>query len=673
MSIFSVLEERLSPGPGDDFWYEPIDRFRDQADVTAASALRSTPVWAAVNLIAGTIGSLPLILYRETAGGKGKEEATDLPLYDLLRWQPNKYQTAIELFEMGQGHLCLRGNAFFRLETNRADELTAIVPLHPDKMKLKLLSDGVIEYHYDEGTGRPRVFSSEEILHVKGLSSDGLIGYSPIAFGAGPVALGFAAEHYGSRFFHNSATPSGILSHPGKLKPESRSNIKKSWQAAHGAGKQHSVALLEEGLSWTALSVSPEEAQFLETRKFQAEEVARIFNVPPHLLMLLDRSTFSNVVEANKSYGTMCIRPWAVRWEQAIRKSILERFIEASTSVEFDMDALLRPDTMARAQANQILLQNGALSIDEWRARENLNPLGERAGEVHWMPLNIAPVSVAESGPGEDEAARMLVEELRSYDIEVDDGMSLLMLRSLANRRKIAQATEPLLKQAAQRVLRREVKIVRRMMKKHLNDGARELRGTDGLFNELEEFYHGEFTEIIAEMMLPVVRSYARQIYTQAALEIGYPPEFTPELEEFIGEYVTTMATHHSMNSRQQLQTILSETGFAEVLNALELRLSEWLETRAKKIGLRQMAEGNGAFSKFGYIAGGIVTLRWITTGTDTCPFCKKLSGAIVGSTSNFVNAGQSVQSDAGDLVPRRNIGHPPLHAGCDCFISPSL
>ena len=679
MSIFSVLEERLSPGPGDDFWYEPVNKFRNQDDITVSSALSSTPVWAAVNLISGTIGSLPLVLYRETPDG-GKERARDLRLYDMLRWQPNPYQTAVELFEVGQGHLCLRGNAFFRLETNRADELIAIIPLHPDRMKLKLLSDGVVEYHYDRGIGRPRVFSSEEILHVKGLSSDGLIGYSPITIGAGAVAMNFAAENYGSRFFANSATPSGILSHPGKLKPEARANVRKSWQAAHGSAKQHSVALLEEGLSWTALSVSPEEAQFLETRKYQAEEIARLFNVPPHLLMLLDRSTFSNVTEQNRSFATNCIRPWAIRWEQAIRKSILERFTEQGTFVEFLMDALLRPDTMARAQANQVMLQNGALTIDEWRQRENLNPIGDRSGEVHWMPLNIAPVSVAEAGPAaEEDGVRELIAELRSHSIAVDEDMSVRTLRSLSSRRKIAEASRPLLQDAAQRLLQREVKIVRRMMKRQLRADVStgEQRGTDGLIQELEEFYHGEFTEVIAAAMLPVVRSYARQIYTQAALEIGYPPDFTPDLEEFIREYVANTSIYHAMTSRQQLQTILSETSFLEVLDALELKLSEWLDKRANKIGLSQMTEGNGAFSKFAYVAGGVISLRWVTAGAASCPFCRKLSGVVVETVTNFVNAGQTIEATeedkTGKLRARRNIGHPPLHGGCDCFISPSF
>ena len=674
MGIFSILEERQSPGPLDDFWYEPISKWRDQAAVSPHEALSSTPVWAAVNLISGTIGSLPLVLYRELGNG-GKERAGDLPLYDLLRWQPNGFQTAVEFMEMGQGHLCLRGNAFFRLETNRADELIAIVPLHPDKMKLKLLGGGVIEYHYTKGVGTPRVFSSEEILHVKGLSSDGLIGYSPITVSAGSIALSRAAEHYGARFFENSATPSGILSHPGKLKPEARGNIKKSWEQAHGAGKQHSVALLEEGLSWTALSVTPEQAQFLETRKFQAEEIARLFNVPPHLLMLLDRSTFSNVVEQNKSFAVNCIRPWAIRWEQAIRKSVLERFGDSSLFTEFEMDALLRPDTMARAQANQILLQNGALTIDEWRARENMNPLDSRAGEVHWMPLNIAPVSVAEAGPSEEDAVRHLRDELRGQHVEVDDSFGLRELRSLANRRKIAEATRPLIEAAAQRLLKREVKAVTRMAKKQLAGMplGRELRGTDGLFTELDEFYHGDFMETIAEALLPVVRSYAREIYTQAALEVGFPPEFTPDLEEFIKGYVSVASVQHAKTSRQELQSLVSNLDFTEVLNALELKLAEWLEKRAQRMAKRQTTEGNGAFSKFAYIAGGVISLRWVTAGSATCPFCRKLNGRSVLVSGNFLEAGSALESDEGKLKAPGNVGHPPAHPGCDCFISPGL
>ena len=133
------------------------------------------------------------------------------------------------------------------------------------------------------------------------------------------------------------------------------------------------------------------------------------------------------------------------------------------------------------------------------------------------------------------------------------------------------------------------------------------------------------------------------------------------------------MANKHAKNSRQQLQSIISNTDFVELINALDVRLDEWLANRAEKIARKETTEGNGAFSKYAYVAAGVMSLRWVTTGTATCPFCKKLSGKVVSSTERFVEAGATVESEAGDLVPRSNIGHPPLHSGCDCFISPSI
>ena len=675
MGIFSILEERATPGPTDDFWYEPVSRYHDK-DITPQTALGQTPVWAAVNLISGTLGSLPLLLYKEIPDG-GKEKDRENPLYTMLRWQPNNFQTAVEFVEMGQGHLCLRGNFFARLETNQLGDLTGMVPLHPDRIELKLVNGGTVEYHYEEAPGKVRVFSAEEILHVKGLTSDGLIGYSPITVGAGAIALSAAAEKYGSRFFHNSATPSGILTHPGKLKPEARSNIKKSWRAAHGSEKQHSVALLEEGLSWTALSVSPDEAQFLETRRMQAEEIARLYNVPPHLLQILDRSTFNNVTEQNRSFATNCIRPWATRWEQAIRKSILERFASEGTFVEFELDDLLRPDTISRATANQILLQNGALSINEWRAKENLNPIEEEAGNQHWMPLNIAPVGAVQNDdePAEDNTAEDLRKQLIDNFVEVRSEATVPELRSLANRMKIAESTKPLFNDTAERVVKREVKAVKRMMNKQIKPGpwdTKDLRGTDGLSDDLTSFYKGEFTEAWIEMMGPVIRTYAQQIYTQAALEIGYPPDFTRELEEFIETYIGMAANKYSKRSRQQLQQIISITPFNEVLNALDVRLEKWLDKRSAEVARAQTTQANAAVSKLAYMTGGIISLRWVTTGPETCPYCKKLGGMVVGTKQNFVEGGTTVETNERNLTPSKNIGHPPLHNGCDCFISPS-
>ena len=174
-------------------------------------------------------------------------------------------------------------------------------------------------------------------------------------------------------------------------------------------------------------------------------------------------------------------------------------------------------------------------------------------------------------------------------------------------------------------------------------------------------------------MMLPVIRTYAQQIYTQAALEIGYPTDFTDELEEFIEKYTAVGTNRYAKRNRQGLQQIISVTPFEEVLNALEIELAKWEEKRAAQVARQQTTQANAAISKYAYVAGGIISLRWVTSGSDTCPWCKRLSGKEVGTQQVFVEAGQAVETDDDKkLTPSINIGHPPLHSGCDCFISPS-
>jgi hypothetical protein len=271
---------------------------------------------------------------------------------------------------------------------------------------------------------------------------------------------------------------------------------------------------------------------------------------------------------------------------------------------------------------------------------------------------------------------------MRSLHIHSRADATLSEMRSLIDRKKIAESTLPKIKDEAQKIFKREVKAVRRLIKKNLagiTDG-RELRGTDSLYQDLQEFYFGEFTETIYATMLPVIRQYATKIYTQATLEVGFPTDFTRELEEFIEGYVQVMSNRHAKVSRQKLQAIISVAEFTELQNLLDIELEKWLKSRAERVARLEVTEGNGAFSKFGYMAAGVMNLRWVTSGKETCPFCKRLSGTVVGTTERFVEAGDSVnavvdegQEEPAPLVARHNVGHPPLHSFCDCFISPSL
>ena len=299
-----------------------------------------------------------------------------------------------------------------------------------------------------------------------------------------------------------------------------------------------------------------------------------------------------------------------------------------------------------------------------------MNPLAEEAGRVHWMPLNIQPASRAEEAPTPEAEPR-----LNTQQLQIRTEATLAERRSLSDRIKIAESTKPLIFDTAERMVKREIKTLRRLMKKELAGGplAGVKRGTDGLNTALTDYYFGELKEIYMMMMLPVIRAYAQQVYTQAALEIGYPTDFTDELEEFIEKYTAVTANSYAKRNRQALQQIISVTPFEEVLNALEIELAKWEQKRAAQVAREQTTKTNSALSKYAYVAGGIISLRWVTNGSDTCPWCKRLSGKKVGTQQVFVEAGQAVEAE-GDkkLTPSVSIGHPPLHSGCNCFISPS-
>ena len=312
MGIYSLLEERATPpAPHDDFWYTPLTRTpQSGVEVTPDNALWQTAVWDAVWIISSTVGTLPCTTYKEFPGG-GKDKAKDSHFYDVFRWKPNQWQTAVEYFEMAQGHLLLRGNHYSQIVLNRGGELEQLVPLHPDRMRLEV-TDTTVRYILKLAEGRERTFSAEEILHVKGLTTNGLVGLDCITAGAEALGMAFAAEAYGARFFKNDSKPSGIITHPAKLKEDSRANLKKSWTRSQGGSNQHSVAIFEEGMGWQSIGIAPEQAQFLQTRKFQIEEIARLFHLPPHMLKQLDRATFSNIEQQSLEFAELTIRPWLV-------------------------------------------------------------------------------------------------------------------------------------------------------------------------------------------------------------------------------------------------------------------------------------------------------------------------------------------------------------------------
>lgn len=317
----------------------PFGRTWAGKTVNERTAMQITAVYACVRIIAETIASLPLHVYEYTASGK--EKVYNHPLYRVLHDVPNDEMNSFVMREVMMNHLLLWGNSYSQIIRNGKGEVTALYPLLPEKMEVDRGSDGNIYYTYTSDNQGTFVFKKDEVFHVVELGFDGLIGHSPIAMCKNAIGLSIAAEEYGSSFFSNSGTPSGVLEHPGVLNDPKK--LRDSWAEAYGgSGNAHKIAVLEEGVKFTPISINPAEAQFLETRKFQVNEICRIFRVPPHMVADLEKSSFNNIEQQSLDFVTNTIRPWLVRIEQTVFQQLLTEEEQQKYFVKFNVDGLLR-------------------------------------------------------------------------------------------------------------------------------------------------------------------------------------------------------------------------------------------------------------------------------------------------------------------------------------------
>ncbi len=626
--------------------------------VTPHKALHHSAVYACVRILAETVASLPLIMYERLE--RGKRRAADHSLYELLKNRPNDLMTSFEYREALQGHLGLWGNAYSEIVYEPSGRIEALWPLRPDGMlEIAKAPDGQWVYHYQLPSGEQRWLQDFRVWHLRGLGSDGRIGYSPIRLMRYAIGLGMAAEEYGARFFSGDATSSVVLTHPNSLSSDAYKRIKDSWHEEHGGlEKKHRVDILEEGMTIEKVSIPPDDAQFLETRKFQLQEIARMYRIPPHMLADLDRATFSNIEHQSLEFVMHTIRPWLVRWEQSIQHSLMLEKDRARYFPEFLVDGLLRGDIVSRYTAYSQGRNNGWLSANDIRELENMNPV--EGGDVYLVPLNMVPASSLSTPPA--------AAGVRSHPALARPLSEERSLRSANYRRRLAHAHERSFAQAAERVIRREVNDLRGAMAKTLRK-----RGLSDFNLWLDTFY-GEHAEFIRRQMLPVYQTYADLVAGEAADEVGSEVG-AAELEAFMREYVANYVKRHVSTSQGQIRALINDPALVgeELLTALEQRFGEWEETRPDKIASRESVSVGGAVAKFIYAAAGFTALRWISSG-KSCPFCSGLDGQVVGMEANFIDEGQQYQPDGADgpLAPNTNIGHPPAHDGCDCQIGPA-
>ena len=395
--------------------------------VNADTALRITAVMACIRVLSETIASLPLKVYKVLPDG-GKEPDRNNPLWALLHDQPNRWQTSFEFREMLVGHVALRGNGYAEVVSTGGRGSAELIPMHPDRVTPFWAPGGGRAYEYAPPSGPSRVLLQDEVLHVAGMGFDGLRGLDPIAYAREAMGLAVATEKFGAKFFANDARPGVYLQHPQMLSAEAAKRLKDAWELRHsGAENSHKAAVLEEGMTVQQIGVDPDHAQFIESRKFQVTEIARFFRIPPHLIGDLDRSTNNNIEQQSLEFVIHTIRPWLVRFEQAIRRDVMSDADKRTRVVEFDVNGLLRGDLQSRYAAFSAGRSGGWLSVNDIRRMENMNPIDQ--GDIYLQPLNMVKAGEAPPQPAAlravfDAAAERIVrKEMMAAEKAQAEGM----------------------------------------------------------------------------------------------------------------------------------------------------------------------------------------------------------------------------------------------------------
>lgn len=387
---FLNLEIRASTKPRpdlwDDYWYTKLETpTAAGVSVDESSCLKFSPVFAAVTKIAGTVASLPLFTYRD--GPKGKRKSPDHYLYPILHDRPNSEMTAMQYREAMLNHLLLWGNHYSHIPQDGMGRARALWPLDPSRMTVTRPNpNGMLVYEYRmTENGEPVYFPPWEILHIAGLGFNGLIGYSVISLAREGIATGLAYEEYSGRFFSNNATPAGFLEIPGIVDDATKKSLRDAWYASYGGvSKSQLIGIIGQGMKFNPVSVQARDAQFLESRKFSVTEVCRWFNIAPHMIFDLERSTNNNIEQQSLESVIYTFRPWCVRIEQAIQNKLI---FEDDISVEHRLEGLLRGDTAARTAFYTAGRQWGWLSVNDIRELENMELVD--GGDEYLVPMNM--------------------------------------------------------------------------------------------------------------------------------------------------------------------------------------------------------------------------------------------------------------------------------------------
>lgn len=368
--------------------------------VNPQTAMQAAAVYSSIKVLAESIGMLPMNLYRKDAGGV-RTLMDDHPLHVLCHDQPNDWQTSVEFWEMMVVSLNLRGNAYAYVNRDRSGRVVELLPLHPDMVRVNMGSNWTMEYQITMPDSTFRNFTAGQIFHIRGLTLNGWLGISPIAYARESIGLALATEKFGGQLFRNGAKMGGVLEHPGKLSKDSYDRIKTSFDEAHSGENAHKTALLEEGMKFSKISMSADDSQFLDTRKYQRSEIAAIFRVPPHMIGDLEKATFSNIEQQSLEFVNYSLMPWLVRIEKAIKRDLMTPKERRELTMKFNVSGLLRGDATARSMLYHNGILDGWMTRNEARAAES--ELGIVLNPIDGLDLPLIPLNMSDGTDDPDE------------------------------------------------------------------------------------------------------------------------------------------------------------------------------------------------------------------------------------------------------------------------------
>jgi len=462
--FFSKQEKRASlENPRTPINSQTLDEYFNGPETASGvqvnehNALRQSAVWACINILAESIATLPFHVYELNQDGtKGK--VTQSFQSQLLSVSPNSEMTPSVWKQTTQGHIGAWGNGYsyiVRDGAGRPRELVNLLPGQTWPKRNKETGEIVYETMIDGQTFRIRPI---DMLHIPGLSYDGLIGYSPISVHRQNIGLALAAEEYGSRFFSGDATVSGVIELPVKL--ADTSSLEASWRRAHsGMSNKHKIAVLEQGAKYQKIGIPPGDAQFLETRQFQAKEIARIYRIPPHMIADLENATFTNIEHQSLEFVKYTLTPWLVKWEEELTRKLFSESERGRFYVKINVEGLLRGDTESRYASYEMARNTGWMNINEIREKEDLNGIGPDGDEYLLVPNGYTDVN-NDSGSDNDNDGSSDNENQRSVENKSQSEDNLGIVEGL--KAHLANVEEKL----AERVLAKEVNSVKNAYKK---------------------------------------------------------------------------------------------------------------------------------------------------------------------------------------------------------------